>query len=251
VATAGVHLNIRKGRPDTQAPIDRRVEANTPLFVFGFVHGEMISGNDKWYLGADDTYFWSGGISSVSPSTADGEKMVRVQRRPDGTIRPLPIEKIREVYYDFSYTDRSDGSIEIEPGWSRRNIVDLDAQLLDKIAHHPIQVHRKATEPFQRVFLAVEQAGLGDRILTFGGSFVPRHMAWNPKRELSSHSWGIAIDLNVRWNAYGRAPAGTGLSGSLHELVPFFEAEGFAWGGYFEPISMCDGMHFELARMDL
>lgn len=43
----------------------------------------------------------------------------------------------------------------------------------------------------------------------------------------------------LRWGAHG----------SVRELVALFEAEGFAWGGYFEPETVRDGMHFELARL--
>ena len=109
----------------------------------------------------------------------------------------------------------------------------------------------KAQASFLAAFEAIATADLGDRILTYGGTFVPRHKAWNPKRTLSSHTWGIAIDLNVAWNGYGVEPAAMGAHGSLRELVPAFEAQGFAWGGYFEPLSARDGMHFELARLDL
>jgi hypothetical protein len=250
-AVSGVRLNIRKGKPNTTAPIDREVDANTSLPVIGFVQGEMISGNDKWYVGNEDTFFWSGGIISVQSSSANVQATASVKRRPDGSIRPLSVREIKAVYFDFDYTDRSDGSIEIEPGWSKKNIVELETPVLDKVFRHSVQVHEKALEPFRRVFERIERSGLNDKILTFDGTFVPRHMAWNSKRDLSPHSWGIAIDLNVRWNAYGHVPTGSGLLGSLHELVPHFEAEGFAWGGYFTPITMCDGMHFELARTDL
>jgi hypothetical protein len=108
----------------------------------------------------------------------------------------------------------------------------------------------KAQGPFQRVFKAIADAGLDDQIRTCAGTFVPRHKGRNPARGLSVHSWGIAIDLNAQWNAYGTAPAALGNHGSTRELIPLFEAEGFAWGGYFEPLSICDGMHFELARLD-
>lgn len=82
------------------------------------------------------------------------------------------------------------------------------------------------------------------------GLWVPRHKGWNPARGLSSHSWAIAIDLNAPWNGYGATPAPLGAHGSVRELVPFFAAEGFAWGGDFSP-PYVDGMHFELARFDL
>ena len=76
-------------------------------------------------------------------------------------------------------------------------------------------------------------------------------MGWDPSRGLSTHSWGAAIDLNVPWNGYGAVPAALGAHGSVRELVPIFESEGFAWGGYFKPQSIADGMHFELSRLDL
>ena len=109
----------------------------------------------------------------------------------------------------------------------------------------------KASQAFMAAFAAIGAANLADGILTFGGTFVPRHKAWNPQRTLSPHTWGVAIDLNVAWNGYGAEPAVLGAHGSLRELVPIFEGLGFAWGGYFEPFAARDGMHFELARLDL
>ena len=58
--------------------------------------------------------------------------------------------------------------------------------------------------------------------------------------------WGVAIDLNARWNGAGHPPASPGQQGDLTPLVPLFAAQGFAWGGHFS--SNVDGMHFELAR---
>ena len=59
-----------------------------------------------------------------------------------------------------------------------------------------------------------------DRILTCGETFVAPHKGWDPARSLSSHSWGIAIDLNVAWDRYGTEPARFGRPGCVRELVP-------------------------------
>jgi hypothetical protein len=110
-------------------------------------------------------------------------------------------------------------------------------------------VHRTAEKHFAAVFAEIEALGLTGVIRTCAGTFVPRHKGWDPSRGLSSHSWGIAIDVNVAWNGYGKTPAAPGTTGSVHEIVPVFERHGFAWGGYFSP-PYEDGMHFELARSD-
>jgi hypothetical protein len=154
------------------------------------------------------------------------------------------------VFGNISHNEAGGGRVTLDPAWEQTNIVDLTTALLSAVDFPRIRVHAKARDPFARVFDAIQNAGLGAGILTCAGTFVPRHKGWNPSRGLSSHSWGVAIDLNAQWNGYGRAPAPLGTQGSVRELVPYFEAEGFAWGGYFET-PYTDGMHFELARMDL
>ena len=97
---------------------------------------------------------------------------------------------------------------------------------------------------------AIQAAGLGSKLLSCDGTFVTRHKGHDPTRGLSSHSWGVSMDINAKWNAYGQIPAPLGAIGSTREFVSIFEALGFAWGGYFShPYE--DGMHFELARFDL
>jgi len=75
----------------------------------------------------------------------------------------------------------------------------------------------------------------------FGGCY-----AWRVQRKaakiLSRHCWGIAVDLDVGDNPFGREP-------QVHPMtLASFEAHGFAWGGRFSPRRR-DGMHFEFADL--
>lgn len=251
VVTTSARMNIRRGAPSTSAPIALRVPAGTMLAVRGVVQGESVRGNADWYSGVDDTYFWSGATSGFEPKDGDDTPQVVVKRRPNGTIKPLNDQQIRAVFGNIQPTELPGGRVSLDAAWVAHNIVDLPTPILATAGYPTIRVHRKAAEPFRRVFDAIAAAGLAEQILTCAGTFVPRHKGWNPARTLSSHTWGIAIDLNSEWNGYGAAPAALGTHGSVRELVPMFEAEGFAWGGHFEPASARDGMHFELARMVL
>lgn len=55
---------------------------------------------------------------------------------------------------------------------------------------------------------------------------------------LSTHAWGLAIDVNAFENRLGRTPK---LS---RAFVKCFTDQGFKWGGNFKRL---DGMHFELS----
>ncbi|MDX2169000.1 MAG: M15 family metallopeptidase [Deltaproteobacteria bacterium] len=250
--TTGARLNIRGGAPSINAPIDRKVDAGTTLLVRGIAQGDRVSGNADWYAGAGDTYFWSGACSAFRPGSDGAAPLATVHRRPNGTLQALSDGEIRRVFGDIRHSEASKrGAVTLEASWVADNITALEVDLLAPTGFATIRVHRKAAESFRRVFDAIRAAGLAERIITCAGTFVPRHKGWDPTRTLSPHSWGIAIDLNAEWNGYGAAPAALGAHGSLRELVPLFEAAGFAWGGYFTPDRFRDGMHFELARLDL
>ena len=63
---------------------------------------------------------------------------------------------------------------------------------------------------------------------------------------LSNHSFGTAFDINVPWNLLGSVPALVGQKGSVRELVPIANQNGFYWGGHFP---RKDGMHFSIAKL--
>jgi hypothetical protein len=76
--------------------------------------------------------------------------------------------------------------------------------------------------------------GLAKEFKTFDGCFMLR-MVRGTTDALSTHSYGLAIDLNASENALGQEPK---LS---PEFVKCFTDVGFAWGGNFK---RKDGMHF-------
>lgn len=90
-----------------------------------------------------------------------------------------------------------------------------------------------------------EKEGLLDRVLSYGGTFVPRFIRGS-KTQLSNHTFGSAFDINVPQNMLATMPALVGKKGSVRELVPIANKHGFYWGGHFTRL---DGMHFEVAQL--
>ena len=108
-----------------------------------------------------------------------------------------------------------------------------------------VQFNKLAADKLKKLWSDWEEAGLLHLILTWGGSYVPRFVRGS-RTTLSNHSFGTAFDINVPWNQLGSVPALVGQKGSVRELVPIANQNGFYWGGHF---SRKDGMHFSIARM--
>lgn len=80
----------------------------------------------------------------------------------------------------------------------------------------------------------------------FSGSWNIRNMRGG--RSLSTHAYGLAIDIAAPYNALGKKPGYNKYSFTEdHPLVKAFEAEGWTWGGRWE--KRPDGMHFQAARV--
>ena len=99
-----------------------------------------------------------------------------------------------------------------------------------------IRCHKLIAPLLQAVFTEVVQRGLQKSVKTYGGGYT-----WRMKRgqaKPSTHSWGIAIDLNARTNAMGTR-------GDMDPaLVALFEGYGFTWGGRWSGANK-DPMHFQ------
>ncbi|MBL3703843.1 M15 family peptidase [Sulfitobacter sp. BDSS02] len=112
----------------------------------------------------------------------------------------------------------------------------------------PIRVNmlQPAVDSLRRVFANVERADpdLYARINT-SGSLCVRRIRGTTNR-LSTHSYGLAVDLNIDGQLDNFTDGKTQLG--LTILADFFHAEGWVWGAGFRRE---DSMHFEISRRQL
>ena len=181
----------------------------------------------------------TGSAVTVSPESADAPRWFDVQ-------------DLNRVFGRFDFRSLRDGSIQILGSWERDNIVTVEVPLLKGIDTDggkfsgKVRCHRLMAEALVGAFAEIaSKAKLREKVLFWSGGYVPRHIARNPSRSLSPHSWGVAFDINDEWNPWGSRGAAKGEKGSVVELVPVFEKWGFYWGGNF---SKCDPMHFQYGR---
>jgi hypothetical protein len=141
-------------------------------------------------------------------------------------------------------------NIRITDDWPSKNIVVVTIPQLAGIpgagSSGKVQFHRAAADQLVSLWQAWADAGLIDRVLSWGGSFVPRFVRGS-KTTLSNHAFGSAFDINVPFNPLGAIPALVGKKGAVRELVPLANEHGFYWGGHFP--NRPDGMHFEIAKI--
>ena len=90
---------------------------------------------------------------------------------------------------------------------------------------------------FQNVYQRIVERGLADKLSTFDGCYNIRKV--RGRDNLSTHSWGIAVDHDAETNRLG-APGKMDL-----QIVECFEKEGFVWGGRW---TRKDCMHFQFAK---
>jgi hypothetical protein len=74
------------------------------------------------------------------------------------------------------------------------------------------------------------------------GGYNCRHIDNDPKKGMSNHAWGLAVDINSLTNPQ-QSPMKTNMPAWVREAKPLMDKYGLRWGGTFsdEP----DPMHFE------
>jgi len=151
---------------------------------------------------------------------------------------PAGLDHIRQTYGDPSIHILDDGGV--DPKWEALTLGMLYIPAPMKLGwNHDIKVkrlrmHWKVLTEIDRVLREILNNGNWEDIKTFDGTYT-----WRAKRgqqKLSTHSWGIAIDLNAATN-------GLGSKGDMPDTIvrPFVDA-GWEWGGYWD---YPDPMHFQ------
>ena len=157
------------------------------------------------------------------------------------------------LFGKFEYTVNADNSINIGGDWEKENIIKVTIPQLKGVLYPytdtPISgnvyFHKKIAKQITGFFNELESTNLHHDIITWGGSFVPRLIRGSSS--LSSHSFGIAFDINMEWNKLGATPATAGERGSVRNIVAIANKYGLFWGGHF--VTRKDGMHFEVAKV--
>ena len=155
---------------------------------------------------------------------------------------PLSVQQVKQTFGDFAYHDHAslDGRVVIEGDWVARSIALVEPPYPLRLPSgdpvRQIRCHYLIADQLLGSLVALRDEGLSYLVNTFDGCFVPRHMSWNPKRALSRHTWGIAVDVNARTFPYGSARK------QDSRLVAIFRRFGFEAG---QDWSTPDPMHFE------
>ncbi|HEV3472287.1 MAG TPA: M15 family metallopeptidase [Actinomycetota bacterium] len=151
--------------------------------------------------------------------------------QPTGTVSGATIGTM-------SFRILKNGFIDPDDSWVAANITSASVPILGTVRCHRIMIPQLGA-----ALAEIEDAGLAGEIRPseYAGCYVPRFIDRDPRRGLSMHAFGLAVDLNTSTNQLGTR-------GDMHpDVVRIFEKWGFGWGGWWQPRP--DPMHFELARI--
>jgi hypothetical protein len=156
--------------------------------------------------------------------------------------RPRGIGEIRRTFGDPRPYIREDGTI--AAGWEKEILDSLSLPAPIALSwDHAVKVsrircHRLVAPILGAVFQDIWRDGLWPTLREFGGCY-----AWRVQRgsdsKLSTHSWGISIDLNPSTNQLGTEGDWS------PRVLEAFERHGFLWGGTF---GRPDPMHWQYAE---
>ncbi len=148
---------------------------------------------------------------------------------------PNGLTGLEDYYGRFSYKknpyDR--GWIIITDDWKDNFLDTVDLPIVGKYL-----INRFVKETLIEILTLIKDRGLDGEIKEFG-CWAPRHKMHDPRRSLSTHSWGIAVDINQSTN-------GVGTIGDMDPgITQVFEQFGWTWGGRWRPL---DFMHYQAVR---
>ena len=176
--------------------------------------------------------------SGVDPETVAaavrsllGEDTVTQLRSTDDRDYVLSLPQTKARFGEFAFKDLDGRDIQAGVSWIRASIVTAQVPIIGRVVCHTLII-----DDLTAVMQDIADAGLASEIDPdlYGGCWSPRRI--NRNANLSRHAWGIAIDVNVDFDAPGMGPIPS------PEVITAFERHGFRWGGDY-PIP--DNHHFE------
>jgi len=157
-------------------------------------------------------------------------------------------KKFGEFTWELKPNPNPGREIIIKGNWERDNIVLINTPIFASLPPYRasrMRVHKKVAHQFEQLFAHWQREGLTSLLESFDGAYNPR-MIRGSASSLSSHSYGIAFDINAATNGLGVIPPKKGAKGSVRILAEIAHQYGFFWGGHF---SRHDGMHFEVGKI--
>ena len=196
------------------------------------VDGDFGPKTVRAVLAFQERYFLDGVVDDVTRKAI--EEAVRSWANRDLNILvdvPKGLEEIERQFGRVLYNEGQGGYVHITNDFEQ-HVLFVDFPVVGRQYFHELLV-----PVLDAVMEEIKKRGLDGEIKQFG-TWCPRHKMHDPKRQLSTHTWGIACDINWATNQVGTR-------GDIHSgIVDVFERHGFQWGGRW---SVKDPMHFQYA----
>lgn len=163
-------------------------------------------------------------------------RRIRPETQPTQPSAPEPTGSVSGATIGtMQFRILQNGFIDPDPSWVASNITTASVPILGTVRCHRIMIPQLSS-----ALQEIVDSSLASEIRTYAGCYVPRFIDRDPRRGLSMHAFGLAVDLNTTTNQLGtRGDMDPG-------VVQIFQKWGFTWGGVW---SRPDPMHFELARI--
>jgi|GEM_PF-5371058 len=180
-----------------------------------------------------ERYFVDGTVDEFTERAVESAVVAWARRERNILVNiPSGLAEIEREFGKIEFTDTAGGYIEIKNDFAK-NIVEHEYPVVGRQIFHA-----KLVKVLEAALDQIQKRGL-DREFRQFGTWCPRHQYHDSAKSLSTHSWGIAFDLNQATNL-------PGTRGNIDpDIVEVFEMFGFEWGGRW---AFRDPMHFQYAR---
>jgi hypothetical protein len=194
------------------------IPTDNAMLINTGIHSPRFVMEDLQRIVGDDA-----AVSILGPDLDPGAQQIAV----------LTGGSVAEAVGTFRYTVLGGGRIAPEQSWVTANIRTEQVPILGNVT-----CHRVIFPQLRAALLEIQSTGDLAREIhpgEYAGCYYPRFIA--NTQQLSLHSFGIALDLNVPGNQRGT-------TGEMNRaVVAIFKKWGFAWGGDW---GYTDPMHFEM-----